>query len=367
MVQHGQQRRPFVGGFADPVIQRPVAGGLFAEGIKRVVQPCAFLLAWGFPRGQQVAVAGLIVRSKRCQHCLMMQHAGRELGVVPPIVHPTQRVGVGQMVVDRRIIAEQPAEDGHLRLRVIGGDGEGVPHRLLLLWVQRHAGRRQVLLQRRRRPVALPRQRCPQAGAQCGRQAGCLQPGARLGIQAADHVLPPQHRQPILTRTAGTGVVAGKPGIPDDVADLVLPVNAGRGLVGRDPRAAGEPRLMDGGRLVCPLPVRVKQHARQGAGANLHANIPQERPQRRLTDVGAVAEGEHQRPQRRAKGAVIAGRQRCGERRLRARDIPDLADKADHLRVNPQVLHDHVGRPVPYRVRGQHRRVDHAPFFTRDG
>jgi hypothetical protein len=64
----------------------------------------------------------------------------------------------------------------------------------------------------------------------------------------------------------------------------------------------------------------------------------------------------------RAKFALVAGWQRCGDRRPRAGHQPDLTDKADNLGLQEQILHDHLGGVVADRVRWQAGRVDHAMF-----
>lgn len=205
----------------------------------------------------------------------MMRYARGQLGVVPPIMHPAERMGAGQGGIYWRIIRQQPAEHRRLRLGVIGRDRQGIAH-LLLLPIERDASGGQALLQFRRRHVRVAGQGLLQPLAQRVRQAAGLQPGQRLVIQAVAEILSPDDRQDILTRTVGTGVATREPGIANRVAHLVLPVHAGAGLVGGDPRPGGKARPMNGRRFVRPASIRVQQRARQRAGADPQTNIPQE-------------------------------------------------------------------------------------------
>jgi hypothetical protein len=77
----------------------------------------------------------------------MMGHAWGQFGVMPPIMHPTQRVGVRELIIDRRIITEQPARHGHLSLGVIRNDRQHISDLLLLLAIERQLRRGQVLLE----------------------------------------------------------------------------------------------------------------------------------------------------------------------------------------------------------------------------
>jgi len=74
----------------------------------------------------------------------MMGHAWGQFGVMPPIMHPTQRVGVRELIIDRRIITEQPAH-GYLGLGVIRSDRQRIFD--LLLSIEHQLRRGQVLLE----------------------------------------------------------------------------------------------------------------------------------------------------------------------------------------------------------------------------
>ncbi len=224
-----------------------------------------------------------------------------------------------------------------------------------------------MLLQLRCRHVRVTGQGLLQPSHQRAGQAAGLQPRRRLVIQAVAELLPPQRRQDILARTAGTGVVTGEAGIANDVAHLVLPVHAGAGLVGGNPRPGRKARPMNGLRFVRPASIGVQRHARQRAGANHQPNIPQEGQQGGLTHVRAVPEGENQRMDGGAKPAAIAGWQGRGDGRLRAGRVPDLAHEADDLDVDPQPLHDAIGCPVARGIGRQGGGVNHAVFLVGDG
>ncbi len=86
----------------------------------------------------------------RCDHPLIVRYPQGKLGVVPPIMHPTGRVGIREVVVDRCIIAQQPASHGHLGLGVIGGDRQRITD-LLLLPIERDRRQDQMQLEFRRR------------------------------------------------------------------------------------------------------------------------------------------------------------------------------------------------------------------------
>ena len=67
----------------------------------------------------------------------MMGHAWGQFGVMPPIMHPTQRMGVRELIINRRIITEQPAQHGYLGLDVIRSDRQRIFDLLLLLAIER--------------------------------------------------------------------------------------------------------------------------------------------------------------------------------------------------------------------------------------
>lgn len=281
-------------------------------------------------------------------------------------MHPAERVGRGQVVVDRRIIAQQQVQHRHAGLRVGGRHRQRIADLLLLLRRQGDAPRPQLLLERVRAQVGLPWEDRHEALAQRGRQARAAQPGQRFGIEPEDWRLAPQYGQHILAGAAGPGVVAGEQGIADHMTDLVLPVHPRRGLVGGDPIALGHARDVDRVGLHRPLAIRVQPHPRHRAGADVHAHIAQEGPQRGLADVRAMAQRQRQGTEGRAKRPLIARRQRGRAGRLGAGDVPDLAHKADHLRRDAQVLHQPGRRLMAQRIRGQGGRVDDAAFLTGD-
>ena len=66
---------------------------------------------------------------------------------MPPIMHPTQRVGVRELIINRHIITEQPAQHGYLGLGVIRSDRQHIFDLLLLLAIERQLRRGQVLLE----------------------------------------------------------------------------------------------------------------------------------------------------------------------------------------------------------------------------
>jgi hypothetical protein len=59
------------------------------------------------------------------------------------------------------------------------------------------------------------------------------------------------------------------------MADLVLPIRAGSGLVVGNPRPGSESGLIHGICLIGSDPIQVQQHLRHRAGANRQADIAQ--------------------------------------------------------------------------------------------
>jgi len=140
MFQHCQQLDPFVGGFADPVIQRRIASLFVHQGVKRIRQPCTFRRSGRLLIGQQVAIE----RPRAFPNCgafrLMMGHPWGKLGGMPLLMHPPPGVRGREVVRHGRIIAQQPAQDGHLGLGVIGGTGQRIADQLYLLLRERDPG-----------------------------------------------------------------------------------------------------------------------------------------------------------------------------------------------------------------------------------
>ena len=368
MLQHCQQLDPFVSRLDNPVILHCVLSSLFHQYVKHLLQPEPFRRRQSLLIGQQIAGKRPGACPKRGQLRLMVRHAWGKLGVMAPIVHPAERVGIREVVRDQDIIAQQPAQHGHLGLRVLCSNHQGITDLLLLLLSIERANRRSQVLQKfSYRHVSVKGQRRAPASHQRVGQARRFQPGYYLVIQPEHWFLALQNGQHILARAAGTGVVAREVGVAHHVTDFVLPIDASAGLVGGNPQPGGKPGLVHGSRLIGPDPVRVEQHARHRARPNGHADIAQEGQQRRLTDVRAMPECQHHGMGRGAPPPAIAWWQRDEDRRLRARHIPDLAREADDLHGDTQPLHDGVSRPVADGIGRQLGRVDGAAFLVGDG
>ena len=150
-------------------------------------------------------------------------------------------------------------------------------------------------------------------------------------------------------------------------ARLVLPIHTGRRLVGRNPRAAGKPGLMECLGFLAPAAALVAQQARQRVGADGKAHRAQEVQQGRLSDVaGVVTERRDASLERGTEGTVKAGWQRGQDRLVGGGDDLFLTHAADDLDRDDQVLHDGVARAVEARIGRQARRVDYAAFLARD-
>ena len=136
-------------------------------------------------------------------------------------------------------------------------------------------------------------------------------------------------------------------------AERGLPIHAGTGLVGGDPRPGGAAGRMNRGSFVRPASRRILQHACHRTRANLQTDIPQQAPQHGLPDGCPVTECGNDGMGRGAQPTPGAGRQRCGEERVGAGDGPPLPHEADHLHVDAQALHDGIGCPMAHRIGGR--------------
>jgi len=123
---------------------------------------------------------------------------------------------------------------------------------------------------------------------------------------------------------------------------------------------------MNRGGFVRPASRRFQQHACHQARANLQTDIPQQAQQRGLTDGCLVTECGNDGMGRGVQTTPEAGRQRCGEERVGAGDVPPLPHEAYHLHVDAQALHDGSGWPMAHRIGGQGRRFHHAVLRLRD-
>ncbi len=110
---------------------------------------------------------------------------------------------------------------------------------------------------------------------------------------------------------------------------------------------------MNRGGFVRPASRRFQQHACHQARANLQTDIPQQAQQRGLTDGCLVTECGNDGMGRGVQTTPEAGRQRCGEERVGAGDVPPLPHEADHLHVDAQALHDGSGWPMAHRIGGR--------------
>ncbi len=213
MFQHRQQLGPFVGGFADPVIQRRIAGLFVHQGVKRIRQPCTFRFSGRLLIGQQVAIERPRAFPNRGAFRRMMVHPWGKLGGMPPLMHPPPGVGGREMVRHGGIIAQQPAQDGRLGLGVIGGTCQCIADRLYLLLRERDPDGGQVLLACRRRHGRVAGPGVPQLAKQGVRQAARLPPRQRLVPEAIAEFLAPDDRQDIPAHAFGMGMIAREPGI----------------------------------------------------------------------------------------------------------------------------------------------------------
>ena len=144
------------------------------------------------------------------------------------------------------------------------------------------------------------------------------------------------------------------------MAGFVLPINARTGLVGRLPLGTGQPGLVDRLSIRAPAGAVVAQPARDRALANGDSSILEEGQQAGLADTGPVAEGQSQCLDMRAKLAMVAVWQRCGDRLPRARNQPDLAHKADDLGLQEEILDDDFGCVVADGIWRKGGWVDHT-------
>ena len=139
-----------------------------------------------------------------------------------------------------------------------------------------------------------------------------------------------------------------------------MAIDAGGGLVGALPGATRQAGRVDVHRLVVPLARVVAQPAGDRAGPNGNTDIFQEGQEGGLAEIGPVTQGLDQCPQMGAKLPTIAVGEWGGDRRSAAGNEPDLAHKADALRLEHQILDDDRGGAVPDGVRGKGFRVNHT-------
>ena len=183
MLEHCQQLGVLVGRLDDTVVERGVAGRLVHKRVEGGRQPRAFGCGRVLLVGEQVAVERPVGTADVGEQRLVVRHAGHELGVMPPLVHPALGVSVGQVVVDRRVIAEEPAQHRSLGLSVVSRHRQRVANLLELLAAQADARHGQVLGELGGRQVGRPGQRRQDAGAQGVGQARRAQPGGRLVVE----------------------------------------------------------------------------------------------------------------------------------------------------------------------------------------
>ena len=164
------------------------------------------------------------------------------------------------------------------------------------------------------------------------------------------------------------------------MAGLILTIQARAGLVAGLPVATAEASLVYQLRVKQPSLALVAQPAGDAARADGDPGILKEGQQAGLADIGAMAEGQGQGLDVRAKLAMVAGGQAGGDRLPGARDVPDLTHELDDVGLQEQILDDHLGRAGADRIGWEHRRVNDtalgaggyqdaklAPFLARFG
>jgi hypothetical protein len=277
IVQDQEQMLFFGPGLGNALVQLVIAG----LGAEERIEAGAQLVRQGRRRRLSVALELMVVVPELFlevgQKLLMMVHEGGQFLVVTTFMDPTERLLPSNVTKLRGIIGKQDGNDRDLALGVIGGKGGCFEDATSLLAIQAwrqfafdplHELFRQEQLVLRPLPHQPLR---PQGGLKEVQPALSLLVEEQLqGLCALQQM---DQREPVFV---GPGEVGGVVGVAQDVTMLVLPIDAGGGVVHVLPVAAGQTGSPDGLLLGVPAILRFDQQIRDLPAGDGNAKLGEE-------------------------------------------------------------------------------------------